>query len=434
MNTLSMTRRIRWAAVGVALLIVLAACGDGADTTSTTEAEAPETTTTTTATTVASDNAGEPDEASAARGGADVPGQTAASFSLYDFRYCEILMTVDGVTEVWGTPGINDCPDEAWNALDPGAIAAEYGASSLLMNGPRYFIVDGAVDTDPAASGATAGTAPELRDFGGLSMTLLATTAGTDVEPVPYTGQLVVRTITWTYKSGTEVYELTDPEGNTYVMQSYALIQDPDLTAADLATLGARLDLPEGWSFSARVLEEDLQASLTTDGAIVITDDFENSYQLNTNSDTGGDGPSVGMTVVNELGPTSPERIAAIQEPGPDGPIYMVNLLKFKDVAEYEDGRATDLTGREAYNLYAIGMKDVLARYGAEIIFAGDVTFLAIGQVEELWDEIGIVRYPNRATLLEMSVSPEWIELSVHRTAGLEGQLNIETIEPRADL
>ena len=50
------------------------------------------------------------------------------------------------------------------------------------------------------------------------------------------------------------------------------------------------------------------------------------------------------MEVVNEVSVSRPEQIAAMLEPGPDGPIYMVNLLKFKDHAEYEDGRETDLT------------------------------------------------------------------------------------------
>ena len=54
------------------------------------------------------------------------------------------------------------------------------------------------------------------------------------------------------------------------------------------------------------------------------------------------------MEVTNEVMPTSAERIAAMAEPGPDGPIFMVNLLKFRDRAEYEDGRETDLSGRAA--------------------------------------------------------------------------------------
>lgn len=134
------------------------------------------------------------------------------------------------------------------------------------------------------------------------------------------------------------------------------------------------------------------------------------------------------MEVVNEVMPTSPERIEEMMQPGPDGPIYMVNLLKFKDKAEYEDGRETDLTGFEAYQLYGRAVSRIIQDYGGEIQFAANVTFLSLGQVEELWDEIAIAKYPNRGALLAMSSSQEWQEAAVHRTAGLAGQLNIETV------
>lgn len=134
------------------------------------------------------------------------------------------------------------------------------------------------------------------------------------------------------------------------------------------------------------------------------------------------------MEVVNEVMPTSQERIEEMMQPGPDGPIYMVNLLKFKDKAEYEDGRETDLTGFEAYQLYGRAVSRIIQDYGGEIQFAADVTFLSLGQVEELWDEIAIAKYPNRGALLAMSSSQEWQEAAVHRTAGLAGQLNIETV------
>ena len=134
------------------------------------------------------------------------------------------------------------------------------------------------------------------------------------------------------------------------------------------------------------------------------------------------------MEVINEVMPTSPERIDEMMQPGPDGPIYMVNLLKFKDKAAYEDGRETDLTGYEAYQLYGRAVSKIIGDYGGEIQFAADVTFLALGQVEDLWDEIAIAKYPNRGALLAMSSSDEWRAASVHRTAGLAGQLNIETV------
>ncbi len=134
------------------------------------------------------------------------------------------------------------------------------------------------------------------------------------------------------------------------------------------------------------------------------------------------------MQVMNEVFPSNPQQIRKMQEAGPDGPIFMVNLLKFKDKAEYKDGRETNLTGREAYMIYARAVTELLKKYEGKPIFASDVTFLALGQVEDLWDEVAIARYPNRAALWAMSTSVEWREIAVHRWAGLNGQLNIETV------
>jgi len=136
------------------------------------------------------------------------------------------------------------------------------------------------------------------------------------------------------------------------------------------------------------------------------------------------------MEVTNEVLPTSAERIDEMMLPGPEGPIFMVNLLKFKDRAQYQDGRQSELTGREAYQLYGEAVSKLIGEYGGEIVFYADVTFLALGQVEELWDEIAIAKYPNRAALLAMSTSQEWRDVAVHRTAGLAGQLNIESVSP----
>ena len=51
-----------------------------------------------------------------------------------------------------------------------------------------------------------------------------------------------------------------------------------------------------------------------------------------------------------------------------------------------------------------------------------------LGAVEELWDEVAIAMYPSRKAMLQMIQMPEYAEISVHRSAGLAGQLNIETI------
>ena len=101
------------------------------------------------------------------------------------------------------------------------------------------------------------------------------------------------------------------------------------------------------------------------------------------------------MEVTNEVMPTSRDRVGEMMEPGPDGPIFMVNLLKFKERAEYEDGRTTDLSGRDAYRIYGQQVSKLIRDFGGEITFTGDVTFLALGQVEDLWDEVAIAKYPS---------------------------------------
>ena len=114
---------------------------------------------------------------------------------------------------------------------------------------------------------------------------------------------------------------------------------------------------------------------------------------------------------------------------GDDDPILMVNLLKFKDKAEYEDGRATNLTGREAYEIYLTETREHLANVGAELILGGEVSGLLLGEVEELWDAFGVARYPSRKAMIAMARNPAYIESEKHRAAGLAGQLNIEVSE-----
>jgi uncharacterized protein (DUF1330 family) len=110
-----------------------------------------------------------------------------------------------------------------------------------------------------------------------------------------------------------------------------------------------------------------------------------------------------------------------------------LNLLKFKQHAEYEDGRETSLSGREAYALYAAEVAKVITQVGGKLTFAADVARLMLGEVEELWDQVGIAMYPSRAAMFQMIQLPKYAEISVHRTAGLAGQLNIETVAPPAE-
>ena len=132
------------------------------------------------------------------------------------------------------------------------------------------------------------------------------------------------------------------------------------------------------------------------------------------------------MKVENKVIP-SEEQMKGYVEGDIDSPISMLNLLKFKDKAEYEDGRTTDLTGREAYQIYALAVAKLVENTGGKVLFGAEVSRLMLGEVEELWDTVAIAQYPSRRKMLEMMMSPEYAEISVHRTAGLKGQLNIET-------
>ena len=133
------------------------------------------------------------------------------------------------------------------------------------------------------------------------------------------------------------------------------------------------------------------------------------------------------MKVENKLIPNE-DQINGLLENSEIGPISMVNLLKYKDKAIYEDGRDTNLTGEEAYGLYAMEVINFVEKYGGEFIFAGKVSWLMLGEVENLWDAVAIAKYPNRKALFEMTMDPGYQKIHVHRDAGLEGQLNIETI------
>jgi uncharacterized protein (DUF1330 family) len=63
---------------------------------------------------------------------------------------------------------------------------------------------------------------------------------------------------------------------------------------------------------------------------------------------------------------------------------------------------------------------------GAEPILGGKVSRLMLGEVEDLWDSIALARYPSRKAMVEMMMDSDYQESEKHRSAGLEGQLNIE--------
>ncbi len=130
------------------------------------------------------------------------------------------------------------------------------------------------------------------------------------------------------------------------------------------------------------------------------------------------------MKVENAVYPT-PEQIDALRKDPSTEPIVMLNLLKFRDKAQYPDGRKTDLSGMQAYMLYGEPMREVVEREGGKFVFLGAVKHLTIGVVEKMWDIAALVEYPSPSEFAKIATSPEVAEIAVHRAAGLEGQLLI---------
>lgn len=193
-------------------------------------------------------------------------------------RYCEVLLArvIDGHlnADVWNSYGLNDCPDEAWKALDAAAIKTERGVLAALLNGPRYWLMD-AIEKKPAGERQTT-------TFGTIEMFLAATVDLGPIPPnlAPYTERRVARETVFEYSAGAQIYELTDPAGNVYVMQSFSRQSDPNLSATDLPGLASRITPPAGWTYGVRTLDSTLRVLAPGAQAVVIQDDLSNTYQL----------------------------------------------------------------------------------------------------------------------------------------------------------
>lgn len=130
------------------------------------------------------------------------------------------------------------------------------------------------------------------------------------------------------------------------------------------------------------------------------------------------------MASLNAIDPT-PEQIKAfLSGSALDSPVFMLNLLKFKDKATYKDGE--NVSGAIAYGRYAKAFGQMLRDLnieGTETVFGGKTCQTLIGEAD--WDAVAIVRYPNAKTMFETVSSDAYRQIHYHRKAGLAGQLLI---------
>ncbi len=107
----------------------------------------------------------------------------------------------------------------------------------------------------------------------------------------------------------------------------------------------------------------------------------------------------------------------ATTPPEHDGPVWMVNLMKYRERADYGDGDDRGLSGREADERYTpLGP---LAAVGAEIVFVGDVESQLLGDAPR-WDRVAVVKYPTRRAFIDMQLRDDFQEQHVHKDAGME--------------
>lgn len=124
-----------------------------------------------------------------------------------------------------------------------------------------------------------------------------------------------------------------------------------------------------------------------------------------------------------------PERdqFEAFKELPRDEPIMMLNLVRFRDKATYEDNR--EATGAEAYAAYGRDSGPIFRRVGGEIIWRGNPELMLIGPTDKRWDVVFVARYPNADAFLEMVTDPDYQVAVKHRQAAVLDSRLIRTAE-----
>ena len=108
-----------------------------------------------------------------------------------------------------------------------------------------------------------------------------------------------------------------------------------------------------------------------------------------------------------------------------DEPVVMVNLVRFREKSRDGNG-----SGWDAYSRYSKATMPLLRGVGGEVLWAGHVDGLAVGDLGEgRWDWVVVVKYPSRANFLEMMTSEAYAEANVERENGTEDHVLLASRE-----
>lgn len=108
-----------------------------------------------------------------------------------------------------------------------------------------------------------------------------------------------------------------------------------------------------------------------------------------------------------------------------EGPIQMLNLVRLRDQAVYEDGRQA--TGAEAYAAYSRESAPIFERVGGRIAWRGGFEFMLIGPDEEAWDLCFVAEYPSTDAFVAMISDPDYRIAMAHRQAAVQDSRLIRT-------
>lgn len=111
------------------------------------------------------------------------------------------------------------------------------------------------------------------------------------------------------------------------------------------------------------------------------------------------------------------EAFAAFRDDNRAGTIDMLNLVRLRERAVYEDGR--EATGAQAYAAYGRESASVLRRLGGKIVWRGAFEMTLIGPPGERWDHVFVARYPSVAAFVEMIRDPDYRMAVKHRQAAV---------------
>lgn len=116
----------------------------------------------------------------------------------------------------------------------------------------------------------------------------------------------------------------------------------------------------------------------------------------------------------------STDQIAELIALDVDGPINMLNMLRFNDVAQYADESGEGpCSGPDAYARYSKAVGPLLENAGGDVVASWRPQLIIIGPRELDWDESFVVRYPSKQAFLEMINADAYKAIVHHRTAAL---------------